>query len=90
MATLLNPVGAQELERFPPARRVGDLTGKRVALIWNGKQNGEVALRLVGERLEARFQGLATRLIRIGYGIPEDQLEELRSTFDAAVAATGD
>lgn len=90
MATLLSPVGAQELERFQPAPRVSGLNGKRVALVWNGKQNGEVALRSVGERLTARFPGLITRLVRIGYGIPKDQLEEICSSFDAAVASTGD
>ena len=90
MATLLSPVGAQELERFQPAPRLGDLGGKRVALIWNGKQNGEVALRRVGEKLTARFPSLTTQLVRIGYGVPKDQLEEIRSSFDAAVASTGD
>lgn len=90
MATLMSPVGAQELERFEPAARVGDLARKRVALIWNGKQNGEVALACVGERLRAQFPQLTTRLVRIGYGIPKDQLEEIRSSFDAAVASTGD
>jgi hypothetical protein len=90
MATLLNPVGVQEIERFQPAVRAGDLRGKRVALVWNGKQNGEVALRVVGERLTAQYPGLTTELVRIGYGIPKDQLEEIRSGFDAAVAATGD
>ena len=90
MAILLSPVGAQELERFQPAPRLGDLNGKRVVLVWNGKQNGEVALRSVGERLTARFPKLTTRLVRIGYGIPGDQLEEIRAGFDAAVASTGD
>jgi len=90
MAILLSPVGAQELGRFQPAPRLGDLGGKRVALVWNGKQNGEVALRCVGDRLMARFPGLTTRLVRIGYGIPDDQMEEIRSGFDAAVASTGD
>lgn len=90
MATLLSPVGAQELERFQPAPRPRDLSGKRVALIWNGKQNGEAALRRVGERLAERFQGITARLVRIGYGIPKDQLEEIRAGFDAAVAGTGD
>ena len=90
MATLLSPVGAQELERFQPAPRIGDLNGKRVVLVWNGKQNGEVALRSIGERLTARFPTLTTRLVRIGYGIPKDQLEEIRDGFDAAVASTGD
>jgi hypothetical protein len=90
MATLLNPVGAQELERYEPARRLDHLGGKRIALVWNGKQNGEVALACVGERLTARFPGLTARLVRIGYGIPKDQLDEIRGGFDAAVASTGD
>lgn len=90
MPTLLSPVGAQELERFRPAPRTRDLNGKRVALVWNGKQNGEVVLQCLEARLRARYPQASTAHVRIGYGIPKDQLDDLAARFDAAVASTGD
>jgi hypothetical protein len=90
MATLLSPVAARDFVRVEPAPRRPDLRGGRIALVWNGKQNGETALRCVEEALRARFADTSFALIRIPYGIPEAVLEEIRGGFDAAVAATGD
>jgi len=90
MPTLLSPVAARDFARFDPAKRSSDLTGRRIALVWNGKQNGETALRCVEESLRGRFADLTFSLIRIPYGIPEATVAEIRSSFDAAVAATGD
>ena len=90
MPTLLSPVGARDFARFEPAKRFPSLQGRRVALVWNGKQNGETALRCVEEGLRRRFPDLTASLIRIPYGIPEATVAEIRSSFDAAVAATGD
>jgi len=90
MATVLSPVAARELQRYPPAKRPPDLAGRRLALVWNGKQNGELALRCVEEALRARAPGLTASLIRIPYGIPEATVAEVRAAYDAAVASTGD
>ncbi len=90
MATVLSPVGAREFVRVEPAARRPDLSGGRIALVWNGKQNGETALHCVEEALRGRFAGASFSLIRIPYGIPDAVVSEIRSGFDAAVAATGD
>lgn len=90
MATLLSPVGARDFARFEPAKRSADLHGRRIALVWNGKQNGETALHCIEDALRTRFADLTFSLIRIPYGIPEATVAEIRSSFDAAVAATGD
>lgn len=90
MPTLLSPVALRDFARFDPAKRTADLRGRRIALVWNGKQNGETALRCVEEALRTRFGDLTASLIRIPYGIPEATVAEIRSSFDAAVAATGD
>jgi hypothetical protein len=90
MATLLSPVAARESVRVEPAKRRGDLGRRRLALVWNGKQNGELALRCVEEALRARIPDLQASLIRIPYGIPDDVVARIRSSFDAAVASTGD
>lgn len=90
MATLLSPVATRDAVRAEPAKRPGDLRGRRLALIWNGKQNGELALRCVEEALRARFPDLQASLIRIPYGIPPEVVAEVRAGFDAAVASTGD
>ena len=90
MTTLLSPVAAREFARHAPATRSGDLRGRRIALVWNGKQNGESALRCVQEALGARVPGLTAELIRIPYGIPEATVAHIKSSFDAAVASTGD
>lgn len=90
MATLLSPVAARDAVRVAPAARQRDLGGHRIALVWNGKQNGELALRCVEEALRARIPDLHAALIRIPYGIPDDVIAHVRSNFDAAVASTGD
>ncbi len=90
MDTLLSPVAARDFPRFEPAPRLSDLAGRRVALVWNGKQNGETALRCVEDALRARYPGVTAELIRIPYGIPEATVADIRSRFDAAVASTGD
>jgi hypothetical protein len=90
MATVLSPVAAREFARHAPAERHGDLRGRRIALVWNGKQNGETALRCVEEALRARVPDLTASLIRIPYGIPEETVAHIKGSFDAAVASTGD
>ena len=90
MATLVSPVAARESVRVEPAKRRRDLGRRRVALVWNGKQNGELALRCVEEALRARIPNVHTSLIRIPYGIPDDVVAQISSGFDAAVASTGD
>ena len=90
MPTLLSPVAARDFARFDPAKRTPALSGRRIALVWNGKQNGETALRSIEEALRRRFADTSFALIRIPYGIPETTVAEIRSSFDAAIAATGD
>ena len=45
------------------AARPPTLRGQAVGLLWNGKPNGDVALRAIGAGLESQFEGLRTTFL---------------------------
>ena len=52
-ATVMNPVAKVETEAaITPAARLTCLEGKKIALWWNGKSKGNVALNTIAERLK--------------------------------------
>ena len=58
--TIINPVAeaqssTQSAKRFAPAKRPSSLDGKRVALYWNAKAGGEVALEHTRSQLSRLF-----------------------------------
>ena len=61
---VLNPVAPVlgEVEATPLAPRPSSLEGKTIGLIWNGKANGDVALRRAGEVLQQRIPGVKLKL----------------------------
>ena len=98
MATLefLNPVAETEFHHVPPAARVGaGLDGKTVGLFWNMKPGGDVALRVVREKLAERFPGAAFRdyVGSVGSSVrlatPEDQ-DRMAAECDVVIGTTGD
>lgn len=91
---IIDPTGTFADERdVTLSPRLGTLRGRTAALVDNGKPNGEVLLRELGERL-TQHHGLAGyRVCTKGYfGTPvEDELvAEIAAGSDLAVAAVGD
>src|SRR5579872_756260 len=52
-----NPVAEPVVQQVNPARRIGDLSGKRIGLYWNIKGGGDVALESAREILALRYPG---------------------------------
>lgn len=89
--TVHNPVAVKAPLFVASAKRPGDLNGKTVGLIWNGKPGGNHALQLVEEQLAARFpQAKFWRSNWESYPFTDEQLGEIRRRCDVAVATTGD
>lgn len=97
---IVNPIAEPQAEddgaeRYPPAPRPRTLDGARVALYWNGKQNGLDALDRTRECLAERFRDI-TFIDVIGelggtnrYLSPE-QLDRLSRDADVVVATSAD
>lgn len=54
-----NPVAEVRPEAIMPARRLDTLSGKKIALWWNTKSHGDVALSAAIETVERRFQNVS-------------------------------
>ena len=52
-----NPVADPVIEKVTPARRLADLSGKRIGLYWNIKAGGDLALEHVHDILGKRYPG---------------------------------
>jgi hypothetical protein len=97
---IVNPVAepqadSDDAERFPPAPRPGSLEGKRIALYWNGKQNGLHALERAKENLAKRFDGVGFLELTGELGgtnryLSPEQLDMLEKEVDVAVCTSAD
>lgn len=52
---LVIPTGVIEQAQIDPAPRINDLAGKTIVLRWNGKNNGDILLDRLAERLAADY-----------------------------------
>ena len=52
---LINPTGEIEKVAVEPAKRITALEGKTIALRWNGKNNGDVFLAHLADRLTKQY-----------------------------------
>lgn len=52
---LVNPAGIIQTASVEPAKRITSLEGKTVALRWNSKHNGDVALDRIAELLTKKY-----------------------------------
>ena len=98
--TIINPVAEAQAntltaERFSPAKRPSTLDGKRVALYWNAKAGGEVALARTREQLERLYPKAAfidvfgdqgTHMRRASAGL----LDDTAARADVAIGTTAD
>ncbi|MFC1986889.1 hypothetical protein ACFLWC_07910 [Chloroflexota bacterium] len=94
---VMNPVAEVRPDAILPAPRLDDLKGKKIALWWNNKPKGEIALTAVAEVLENRFPGLKCIPFFYHEGLlmfsphgPEAYNSLFQSKPDAVIASTGD
>ncbi len=75
------------------ADRPGDLDGKRLGLLANGKRNSEELLEAVYDLLSERYQfsGVVRRnKVNASRPAPKEMIEDLVRECDLVVTATGD
>ncbi len=72
------------------APRPRSLAGQTVGLVWNGKPNGDVALRAIGAELESRFAGLRTKFYSGSIPCDRKLLEQVAAECSVAVTCTAD
>jgi hypothetical protein len=72
------------------APRPRSIAGRTVGLLWNGKPNGDIALRAIGAELESRFEGLETRLYSGSIPCDRKLLEQVAAECAVVVGATAD
>ncbi len=97
MATLefLSPVAAIDQKRVPPARRLDRLAGKTIALYWNLKSGGDIALAAAAEELAKRHPGISFRNYA-GYVSGASKLgnaeeaKKIAAECDAAIGTSAD
>lgn len=90
---VLNPVAILEFEPIAPAKRLTDLTNKKIGLYWNMKARGNVALDRVKEVLSERFAGMTFEWFEQHHSIEpsKEWFEKIKkSGVDGIVASTGD
>jgi hypothetical protein len=89
---VLNPVApvVGDLERTPLAPRPASLEGKTLGLVWNGKANGDVALKRVGEVLQRKVENLTVRFYSGSLPCDKALLERVKQECDVAVGCTAD
>ncbi|MBI2910093.1 MAG: hypothetical protein HYX92_20825 [Chloroflexi bacterium] len=88
---VMNPVAEARPRAVMPARRLDTLNDKKIALWWNTKSHGDVALSAAAEAIGQRFKNVTfTRVTRQLDQRPGPYDEILKSGCDAVIASTGD
>ena len=95
-SVIMDPTGRKHGDResdFALAPRRGDLSGARVGLLENGKQNAALFLEEVGRALKDRYGVTDVKLRRkdvFSAPAPRELVDELRSQCDVVVIGIGD
>ena len=88
---IANPVAQVRPKAAMPARRLDSLAGKKITLWWNGKSQGDVALRAAAEAIERRFENVTfTLFTRLLDQRPGPYEATKAGGCDAVIASTGD
>jgi hypothetical protein len=89
---VLNPVAPVlgEVEATPLAPRPSSLEGKTIGLVWNGKANGDVALRRAGELIQQQIPHVTLKFYSGALPTPRFLLEQAKQEIDVAIGCTAD
>ena len=88
----MNPVALVlgEVDATAKAPRPSSLEGKTIGLVWNGKANGDVALRRVGELIQQRVPSIKVKFYSGALPIPTFILDQTKAEVDLAIGCTAD
>ena len=89
---VMNPVAPVlgEVEATPMAPRPASLKGKTIGLVWNGKANGDVALRRAGELIQNQIPGVTLKFYSGALPTPTFILNRAKEEVDVAIGCTAD
>jgi len=90
---ILNPVGILRFKPLPYAPRIKDLNKRKIALYWNRKARGNIALDRVRELLSARYQGVTFEWFETDHSSepPREWFDSFKKKgVDAFIGSTGD
>ncbi len=89
---VVNPVAPVlgEVNATPSAPRPSSLEGKTIGLVWNGKANGDVALRRAGELIQQRVPNVDLKFYSGALPTPEFIMDRAKSEVDVAIGCTAD
>ncbi len=89
---VINPVAPVlgEINATPMAPRLSSLEHKTVGLIWNGKANGDVALRRTGELIRGQIPNVTLKFYSGALPTPKFILDQAKKEVDAAIGCTAD
>ncbi|MCH9010207.1 MAG: hypothetical protein IIC21_06260 [Chloroflexi bacterium] len=89
---VVNPVAKVlgDVNATPLAPRPSSLEGKTIGLVWNGKANGDVALRRAGEILQEKIPGVTLKFYSGALPTPEFIMDKAKQAVDVAIGCTAD
>ncbi len=89
---VMNPVAPVlgDVEATPPAPRPDSLEGKTIGLVWNGKANGDVALKRAGELIRRRVPDVSLKFYSGALPTPKPVMGRVKSEVDVAIGCTAD
>lgn len=88
--TVMNPVAKFDAKTITPAASLTSLEGKKIALWWNGKAKGDIALKTIAARLKKEYN-VESELFTQGWPHGDDVYDRvIAAGCEAAIATTGD
>lgn len=89
---VLDPVAPQQgdITALPLAPRPASLAGKTLGLLWNGKANGDKALKRAGELVQKRVPDVTVKFYSGALPCPDRLMEQVKAEADAVIACTAD
>ena len=91
--TIFDPTDGPIAKTFTPANRLGNLKGKVVGVLDNGKTKSDLLLREIQNLLRSDVGVADVVILRKPSAYrpaPDEQLDELARRADAAIAGIGD
>lgn len=87
---IVNPVAQFDSGAITPATSLKSLEGKKIALWWNGKAKGDIALKTIAARLKKEYN-CESQLFTQGWPHGDEVYEQvIAAGCEAAIATTGD
>ena len=89
---VLNPVAPVlgDVRAIPLAPRPSSLEGVTIGLVWNGKANGDVALKRAAEHIQKRIPGVQFKFYSGALPVPKALMERAKKEVQLAIGCTAD